>query len=76
VRVDVDVSDDLRVGAGGDVVERILAPLVENGCRYARSQVRIAAESRPGAIDDDRPGDVHAVSVAEGGRFLAHLPRG
>jgi signal transduction histidine kinase len=125
VRVDVDVSGDLRVGAGGDVVERILAPLVENGCHYARSHVRVAAESRPGAIvytiDDDGPGvlddereaifepgqrgaaaqaatngapgtglglalarrlarraggDVHAVSTAEGGRFLTHLPRG
>jgi two-component system, OmpR family, sensor kinase len=124
VQVDVDVPGDLRVGAGGDVVERILAPLVENGCRYARTQVRMAAESRPGAvvytIEDDGPGvrddereeifepgrrgaaaggaanggqgtglglalarrlarraggDVHAVPSAEGGRFLAHLPR-
>jgi two-component system OmpR family sensor kinase len=125
VRIDVDVSDRLRVGAGGDVVERILAPLVENGCRYARTRVRVVADSRPGAIvytiEDDGPGvpddereaifepgrrgtaarivadgepgtglglalarrmarraggDVHAVPIAEGGRFIAHLPRG
>jgi signal transduction histidine kinase len=36
-----------RVAVEQDLVERILAPLIENACRYARGQVEVV-------IDDDR----------------------
>jgi signal transduction histidine kinase len=50
----------LRAGVEGDVVERILQPVVENACRYARSQVRVAIGAQDGAVAvvvrDDGPG--------------------
>ena len=50
----------LRAGAEADVVERILAPLLENGCRYARSRVRVGFSRDNGQvrvrIEDDGPG--------------------
>jgi two-component system OmpR family sensor kinase len=34
----------VRLGADADVVERILAPVIENGCRHALSSVVVAVE--------------------------------
>jgi two-component system OmpR family sensor kinase len=50
----------VRVGAERDVVERILSPLIENGCRYGRHMVTVAIE-RDGpvigfSVRDDGPG--------------------
>jgi two-component system, OmpR family, sensor kinase len=118
--IDLDVAGGLRVGARADLVERIVAPLLENACRYGRARVRVSAAAAPGAVvytvQDDGPGvraeereaifepgargtaadgepgsglglalarrlartaggDVHAVPAADGGRFVAQLPR-
>jgi signal transduction histidine kinase len=50
----------VRVGVDTDVVERILQPVVENACRYARSRVRISIGREGNAVafvvEDDGPG--------------------
>src|SRR3954453_4460071 len=46
-RVSVEVAEPgarVRVGAELDVVERILSPLIENGCRYGEQRVTVAIE--------------------------------
>jgi signal transduction histidine kinase len=53
-------SARLRVGADADLVERALAPLVENACRYGRRTVLLSL-GRNGrevrfTVDDDGPG--------------------
>jgi signal transduction histidine kinase len=50
----------LRVGADGELVERALAPLVENACRYGTQAVRMTI-ARNGSqirftVEDDGPG--------------------
>jgi signal transduction histidine kinase len=46
----VVVTDtELSVGVDGDVVTRILAPLVDNGRRFARTEVRLGAAHADGA---------------------------
>ena len=46
--------------ADGELVERILFPLVENGCRYARSEVKVTVAPAQGRVfvrvEDDGPG--------------------
>ena len=61
--IDVAVLDgnpSLRVGVDRDLAEGILRPVVENACRYGRSevQVRIARDGSAVlfAVDDDGPG--------------------
>jgi signal transduction histidine kinase len=56
----IDHAGGAAIGAEEEVVERILAPLVENACAHARSLVRLTIE-RAGdelriAVDDDGPG--------------------
>jgi signal transduction histidine kinase len=50
----------IRIGVDADVAERVLAPLVENACRYGRREVTVAVERRDGAavfvVRDDGPG--------------------
>ncbi len=51
---------DLRVGVEGDIAVQILQPVVENACRFAHSDVLLAAE-RNGkevhfVVEDDGPG--------------------
>jgi signal transduction histidine kinase len=50
----------IRVGVDTDVVERVIAPLIENACRYGKASVSIAIERRNGAVEivvrDDGPG--------------------
>jgi signal transduction histidine kinase len=50
----------LRVGVDGDLVERILQPLLENACNYGRSRIRVSAERNGSgvvvALEDDGPG--------------------
>ena len=47
-------------GLGADVVERILAPVLDNAVRYAATEVRISADRRDGTVEvvvrDDGPG--------------------
>jgi signal transduction histidine kinase len=53
---------ELRLGADADVVERILAPLIENGCRHAASSVEIAVA---------RDGTTAVITVADDGDGVA-----
>jgi signal transduction histidine kinase len=50
----------MRVAVEADLIERILAPLLENACRYARHRVRLLVERRAASIlytiEDDGPG--------------------
>ncbi len=50
----------MMAGVDAEVVERIVAPLIDNALRYARSRVVLAASAREGAIvlsvADDGPG--------------------
>jgi signal transduction histidine kinase len=53
-------GDPTRAAADADLVERMLAPLVENACRYGRSRVLVSVR-REGTqvlctVDDDGPG--------------------
>ena len=53
-------AQPLRLGLGSELAERILQPLIENGCRYARSRVTISVR-RDGSrvlyvVEDDGPG--------------------
>jgi signal transduction histidine kinase len=53
-------QDLLRVDVAADTAVRILAPLIENACRYARSRVEVIALPNGDAvefqIEDDGPG--------------------
>jgi signal transduction histidine kinase len=40
----------IRIGVDDRVAERVLAPLIENGCRYGSSAVRIDIGRRDGAV--------------------------
>jgi signal transduction histidine kinase len=50
----------LRVGVEGDLAVRILQPVVENACRYARERVHVSVARRAGrvayVVEDDGPG--------------------
>lgn len=61
--VDVRVTrspTSLRVGMDADVAERVLAPLVENACLYARKCVDVSVRSTEDGVEyvvnDDGPG--------------------
>jgi two-component system, OmpR family, sensor kinase len=69
-------APDLRIGVDLDVVERILAPLLENGCRYGAHRVDLEARATGSSaqllIRDDGPG----VSAAEAERIFEPGVRG
>src|SRR3954454_9603989 len=44
-------SDGLRVDVDADTAERILAPLIENGCRYARSRVQVSVHRNGDTVE-------------------------
>ncbi len=50
----------IRIGVDDEVAERVLAPLIENGCRYGSRSVRVEMARRDGAVLfrvlDDGPG--------------------
>src|SRR3954470_7510826 len=53
-------ASPIPVGADATAIERLLAPLIENGCRYAASEVRVAVRRVDGevrlSVVDDGPG--------------------
>jgi signal transduction histidine kinase len=60
-RLDVRVPDDpLAVGIDADIVERVVAPLLDNAARYASSTVTVEARRDNGKVAvwvrDDGPG--------------------
>jgi two-component system, OmpR family, sensor kinase len=56
----IDANEAVRLGVDNDVAERVLAPLIENACRYGRSFVKVAAQRTDGTVEllvsDDGPG--------------------
>jgi len=50
----------LRVDIDADIAERILVPLIENGCRYGRNRVEVSVNPNGDSVDftvqDDGPG--------------------
>jgi signal transduction histidine kinase len=40
----------IRIGVDDDVAERVLAPLIENGCRYGSGSVHVEIGRRDGAV--------------------------
>ena len=50
----------VRLGVDGDLAERVLQPVLENGCRYGRGRVRITIARRDDGVvyrvADDGPG--------------------
>lgn len=70
IKVEVaSASSPIRVGVDEDVAERVLAPLIENACRYGSSSVVVGIERDGGTIlfdiRDDGPGisesELHSV---------------
>ena len=65
-------SASLRVAVESDLVERILAPLLENACRFAQSAVGVTVDRNGAAVlctvEDDGPG------VASGDREVIFEP--
>jgi signal transduction histidine kinase len=61
IEIEIDVPPvPMLVGVHGNLVERILQPLLENACRYGRSRIRISlARGVNGVLvilEDDGPG--------------------
>jgi signal transduction histidine kinase len=61
--VELDVADDpvpVRVGVDPDLAERILHPVLDNACRYARAHVTVSLARSDGvvliSVADDGPG--------------------
>src|SRR5262249_20733710 len=53
-------DDDVRIDVDLDTAERILVPLIENACRYGRSQVDVSVHPNRDSVEflvsDDGPG--------------------
>jgi signal transduction histidine kinase len=53
-------SEPLRIGVDADLAERILYPVLDNACRYGRSNVRLSVAREDGSVlftvTDDGPG--------------------
>jgi signal transduction histidine kinase len=68
-----DPQAPITVGVETEVAERVLAPLIENACRYGSSSVTVGVEQRGGAVvftvRDDGPGvpEEHREQVFEPG---------
>ena len=43
-------ASPIRIGVDDEVAERVLAPLIENGCRYGATVVRVEIRRRDGAV--------------------------
>jgi len=61
--IDLNLSapaDSVRVDVDADTAERILIPLIENGCRYGRSRVEVDVQPNGDSVEflvnDDGPG--------------------
>lgn len=76
IRVDLDRLDDsISVAATIEMLERILAPLVDNALRFATSRLVVSASSADRivtiTISDDGPGVAHDAEVFGAGLGLA-----
>jgi signal transduction histidine kinase len=66
----------IRVGVDADVVERILQPVVENACRYAREQVEIRVRRNAAKVVIDIADDGAGVAADEAERIFEPGVRG
>ncbi len=66
-------AESVRIPFDAGVIERVLAPLLENACRYARERVTVEIDASPREVSfivsDDGPGipPEHAAEVFEPG---------
>jgi signal transduction histidine kinase len=79
VTLAISAPTGIRVAGEQALVERILAPLIENAYRHAASAVRIGVQRDPGAVaftvEDDGPGvpDADREAIFEPGRRASGL---
>ena len=75
VEIDWRAPDELAFRGERQDLQEILGNLMENACKWARSEVVVALEAQPGAwclvVDDDGPG----VAPARRAEARALLPR-
>jgi signal transduction histidine kinase len=68
VSIDADVPADLLVPARREDLDEMVGNLLDNGCRWAASRVRVSAAERDGrveiVVDDDGPGIAAAMRPA------------
>jgi signal transduction histidine kinase len=75
-------ADPMRVAVEAHLLERILAPLLENACRHASHEIRVRLAPRAGAVqivvEDDGPGiaDEDLERIFEPGWQGSHVPAG
>ena len=75
--IDVRVSAELSVGADAAIIERVLAPILDNARRYARTTISVTARRTSDSvlidISDDGPGvpAEYREAVFEPGRRLS-----
>jgi signal transduction histidine kinase len=43
-------AEPIRIGVDGDLAERVLQPIIDNACQFARSEVRVVVELRPNRV--------------------------
>jgi signal transduction histidine kinase len=60
IELALDSEQPLRIGIDADLAERILYPVLDNACRYGRSNVRLSVARDDGSVvftvTDDGPG--------------------
>jgi len=60
IELALDSEQPLRIGVDADLAERILYPVLDNACRYGRSNVRLSVARDDGSVlftvTDDGPG--------------------
>ncbi len=77
VRMSLQASEArIRVGVDGDIVERILQPVIENACRYGRKQVQVSLARSNGAVLFAVADDGAGVSPAESASIFEPGKRG
>jgi signal transduction histidine kinase len=60
IELALDARQPLRIGVDADLAERILYPVLDNACRYGRSNVKLSVAREDGSVlftvTDDGPG--------------------
>lgn len=56
IAIEIDVSERLRLACDPADLNEMLANLVDNACKHAKSRVRIATDSNGITVEDDGPG--------------------
>jgi signal transduction histidine kinase len=60
IRIEADCTDEIYFRGERQDLEEMLGNLIDNGCKWAKSRVRVAASQTPGrlvlTVEDDGPG--------------------